>query len=311
MPKKTQFQFEQEIQEIFEGKYIVLGEYINNKTPILIKHSECGKEFLKIPKDMISKKSGCPYCFGNKKILYNEEWVKENTPLPYHYVKNYMAMKQKCVFYCDNCKTEFEQMPSRLINQHIYGCNCCRTKKKTHTDFINELEEKTKQDYTFLSAYINTDTKIKIQHNVCKTIFELEPDKFLHRYHQEYCPICYYKKSKGEIKISTALNELKINYQKEYNFKDLPKLRFDFYLPDLNTCIEFDGKQHYEINNFFGGEEAFKKLKENDILKNCFCISNNIILYRIPYNDIDNIYYILNQIFKEKSSETIEKYRIY
>lgn len=34
-------------------------------------------------------------------------------------------------------------------------------------------------------------------------------------------------------------------------------------------------------------------------------------LYRISYNDIDNIYTILQQIFEEKSSETIEKYKIY
>lgn len=91
----------------------------------------------------------------------------------------------------------------------------------------------------------------------------------------------------------------------------MPKLRFDFYLPTYNTCIEFDGKQHFEAINFFGGEENLKLTQLRDSQKNQYCIQNNIDLYRISYNDIDNIYTILQQIFEEKSSETIEKYKIY
>ena len=42
---------------------------------------------------------------------------------------------------------------------------------------------------------------------------------------------------------------------------------FDFYLEEHNTCIEYDGKQHYEFNNFFGGINAFKEIKNRDTIE--------------------------------------------
>ena len=60
-------------------------------------------------------------------------------------------------------------------------------------------------------------------------------------------------------------------------------LRFDFYLPDYNCCIEVDGRQHREIVSRFGGEKAFTQLQNNDKIKNKYCNSNNIHLIRIPY----------------------------
>ena len=52
-------------------------------------------------------------------------------------------------------------------------------------------------------------------------------------------------------------------------------------------------------------------MQKRDNEKNIFCVKNNITLYRIPYTDIENIDFILNKIFEEESSETIEKYKIY
>ena len=70
-----------------------------------------------------------------------------------------------------------------------------------------------------------------------------------------------------------------ILYESQYSFKDcrntLP-LPFDFYLTDYNVCIEYDGRQHYKVNDFFGGEEAFEKLKINDAIKSEYCKNNNI-----------------------------------
>ena len=308
MPKrKTQEEFVQEVKTIFGNEYTILGEYVNNKTNILVRHNKCGNEFNKIPKDMTTKKSGCPYCNGNKNKLYNEQWVITNTPLPYHYVKGYKGMKTKCTFHCNKCGIDFEQLPSRLINQGIYGCNCCPTKKKTHEQFLTELGEDFLKHYSVDENYINIDTKISFTHKDCGTTFKLEPYKLIYEYHKEYCPICYYKKSKGEVKIYKYLSEHNIEFLKEYVFKDFLNARYDFYLPKENVCIEFDGKQHFEYIPFFDNYNQ----QERDQNKNEYCISHNIILYRIPYTDVDNIEFILDKIFKEKSSETIEKYRVY
>lgn len=74
-------------------------------------------------------------------------------------------------------------------------------------------------------------------------------------------------------------------------------LRFDFYLPTYNTLIEYDGEQHFVPKDFFGGEESFLVQKQNDEIKNRFCIEKNIPLTRIPYTLTENeIYDILNKI---------------
>lgn len=60
------------------------------------------------------------------------------------------------------------------------------------------------------------------------------------------------------------------------------KLRFDFYLPELNTIIEVDGEQHFRPSTKFGGEK-FKITQENDKIKDIFCREKNINLIRIHY----------------------------
>ena len=55
--------------------------------------------------------------------------------------------------------------------------------------------------------------------------------------------------SKGVKLIEKILQENSIKYDVEHSFDDClykNKLRFDFYLPDYNTCIEYDGEQHYQ-----------------------------------------------------------------
>ena len=61
------------------------------------------------------------------------------------------------------------------------------------------------------------------------------------------------------------------------------KLRFDFYLPDLNTIIEYDGEQHFRSSKKFGGEK-YETTIENDIIKNTYCEKNGINLIRIKYD---------------------------
>lgn len=71
------------------------------------------------------------------------------------------------------------------------------------------------------------------------------------------------------------------------NLKDKKQLRFDFAIFDNNNnlikLIEFQGKQHYEINSFYISP------KEHDELKRKYCKEHNIELLEIPYWDYDKI----------------------
>lgn len=93
-------------------------------------------------------------------------------------------------------------------------------------------------------------------------------------------------KSHGELLIENILNDLKIKYINQYKFKDCRNkkpLPFDFYIPELNICIEFDGIQHFEPIDFFGGTESFIITKNNDKIKEEYCLKNDVKLLRIPY----------------------------
>lgn len=54
-------------------------------------------------------------------------------------------------------------------------------------------------------------------------------------------------------------------------------------------CIEYDGEQHYKLNEYFGGQKYFDILKRHDEIKNEYCKENNIKLLRIPYWEFNNI----------------------
>lgn len=101
--------------------------------------------------------------------------------------------------------------------------------------------------------------------------------------------------SKGELYIENVLTLNDIYYLKEVEFKKCinkskNKLRFDFYLPKNNICIEYDGEQHFKSIEEFDGKDkdkALKKRQEHDKIKDDFCKENNIILIRIKYDSKD------------------------
>ena len=83
--------------------------------------------------------------------------------------------------------------------------------------------------------------------------------------------------------------------------KNINVLKFDFYLPKYNLCIEYNGIQHYQAIDYFGGEERFKQQQKLDTIKQQWCTENNIKLIIIPYLDFSilNQEYILNILDKQ------------
>ncbi len=105
----------------------------------------------------------------------------------------------------------------------------------------------------------------------------------------------------GEHKIKKWLYENNIEYKREYTFENFHnnkvRYKFDFYLPEYNMCIEYDGEQHFEVNDYFGGVKTLLDIQKRDIIKNEYCKYNKINLIRIPYININNIDNILNKYF--------------
>lgn len=69
--------------------------------------------------------------------------------------------------------------------------------------------------------------------------------------------------------------------------KWLHRQHFDIYLPEYNLAIEFQGEQHYQPIDFFGGKESFEKNKVRDERKKMLAKENNCHLICIDKNYID------------------------
>lgn len=106
--------------------------------------------------------------------------------------------------------------------------------------------------------------------------------------------------SRGQIKIEEILKESGLNFAEEYSFPDLVSnsgrpLRFDFAVFDdegeLDFLIQFQGIQHYEPKDVFGGYSGLRKQQFNDMKKREYCKKNNINLVIIPYWDEGRVDY--------------------
>jgi len=136
----------------------------------------------------------------------------------------------------------FEQTP----NNHLQGNGCPKCNGgilKTKNDFIkkSKMVHHSKYDY-LLVEYKNMRTNVKI---VCPIhgVFEQRPS---HHVDGVGCPHC--NESKGEREIENYLKLKKIVFIRQKTFKKCKNKRelpFDFYLPEYNLCVEYDGRQHY------------------------------------------------------------------
>jgi len=78
---------------------------------------------------------------------------------------------------------------------------------------------------------------------------------------------------------------------------------FDIYFPEFNVALEYQGKQHTEMVEYFGGEESFNQILENDRLKKEKCKINNCILIEVfPDYNFEDVKNEIDIAIKMKSS---------
>ena len=258
--------------------------YISAKEKIKIYCNICKCFFYQTPNNHLSG-YGCPFC-GKTKKRTQENFINLSKKIhknKYDYSKvdyknNLKKIKIICVTH-----GEFEQIPKNHLKGQ--GCpKCAKNKILTTKEYIEKCKKVHNNFFNYQKVnYINSQTKILI---VCPIHGEFKQKAGNHLYKKYGCPIC--KESKGEKNISTILNNKNIKYIRQYKFygcKNKLQLPFDFYLPEYNICIEYDGKQHFVPVEIFGGINNFKQTINNDKIKTEYCKENNIQLIRIKYNE--------------------------
>lgn len=192
---------------------------------------------------------------------------------------------------CEVCSKPFK---SSKVGRKCCSNECSSQYKRNNGKRVFERFCEDVKDYSLISEYYDSSTKVKMKHEKCGRIFEVTPSNF--KCNQSGCPHCY--KSKGEMAIAKTLDDLKIDYIEQYKIKEckykLP-LPFDFAIfnnKQLICLIEFDGEQHFKPKF---GKEHFENTVRNDGIKDQFCKDNNIKLIRIPFTEIKNIPKIIEE----------------
>ncbi len=194
---------------------------------------------------------------------------------------------------------DFEQ----IAKDHLKGSGCpiCGKGSWTSEKFILEANKIHHNFYNYPSIiskniiFPSVHTKIKIKCPIHSNFIQKASDHL----RGSGCPKC--NSSKGEKAICYYLDNNYITYKQQYKFdncKYKKQLSFDFYIPSINLCIEYDGEQHFKPITFGGmkineSEEKFKKCQQRDKIKTQYCKDNNIELLRIPYTEFKNIEDIL------------------
>lgn len=311
MPAKVDIEIVKDrLRSLFPNYKFDFSNYINTHSKIDVVCDK-GHKTQPVVKNL-SKGHGCRICsydtIASKQTKSKISLIDEFRNIHgdrYDYSKfNYIRNRIPSTIICPE-HGEFEQSATSHLRGN--GCpSCSGNRRLTNIDFVKKAKEIHTIPYNYeLVEYENSHKKVKI---LCPKHgeFEQTPNSHLSG---KGCPKC--KQSVGENLIERFLIRNNINYipQKKFsNCRYINVLLFDFYLPDYNTCIEFNGIQHYKPIEVFGGQEAYELNVKRDIIKKSFCDEQGIKLIVIKQDrkHIDTSD-VLEQIENIKSILKIEE----
>jgi len=245
--------------------------------------------------------------------LQNNPFALENVRLylkinaPYYELLDdkYISCKTKMRFICH--KHEDKGIQYNSVDNIIHNHHVCKYCGYQHLSEVKQISKEQviqlckEKNVEYIDQYLkNGETYIQyqcIQHK-SDGIQEMSLDHF----RASLVPCRFCQITQGEFKVKTFLDKYHILYNFQHTFPDCKNiyvLKFDFYLPEYQIAIEYDGKQHYEPFNYFDTEEenikAFKDGQYRDRLKDEYCKNNSIHMIRIPYWDFNHIEQILRK----------------
>lgn len=187
------------------------------------------------------------------------------------------------VFQCSFCNNRWETKIKRIVDGTIASCGCVASQRLVGKRFGKVIcVSATNERY---AGSICWRCKCDCGKEIILPSSRLKFDKNLS------CG-CDGPKYEGEEKIKQILKKNKINFIAQFRFKDCKDkntLPFDFYLPDYNCCIEYDGVQHFVATGGWNTDEHLKYVQKHDSIKTKYCKENDILLIRIPYWDLNKI----------------------
>lgn len=200
-------------------------------------------------------------------------------------------------------------------NNHTYDCPVCanirrtESKRKSSSNSLEVFKEVLNNkilypnnDYILIEGqtFLNNKQNLRVMCDHCNKEFKLS---LVNARQGRKCPNCrnsrIRRNSQGCTIIERWLSCNGINFEREKSFEWLVfkrKMFLDFYLPDYNLAIEFDGQQHFK-ETIYSTKEDLKTNMKRDSVKNKLCKKNGLKLLRIKYSD--NIEHVLSETFND------------
>ena len=252
--------------------------------------------------DNVKKGKACSGC-GRKKAILNsrkkysiefieEELLKRNFKwINKEYYKDASSgLKTECMV----CGHISIANATNRINENRGCAKCLGLIKKSINEVREEIEILGKGEYELLSTkYVKAERLLDVMHKTCGYKYKVSRSNFRKG---RRCPSCNI--SKGEQKISDFMISQNIIFEREKEFPGLVginggNLRYDFFIPEKNILIEYDGELHYMETT--KGNNLIRQ-QEHDKRKDEYAKRYGWKLIRIPYWEFDNIEKILSSI---------------
>jgi len=262
-------------------------------------------EFKQKPYDHFSG-SGCPKCWEEiRSEVLTIPWeeilksFRETHGEQYEY--NSDDYENSSSKFRINCPKHGEFVKDVTSHKHGQGCPKCGRERISEflttpwEEVLKSFRETHKDEYEYTpETYTLLETPMEM---FCKKHGRFEQTPKIHR-NGSGCPIC--NSSRGEKQIEFLLRELEIEYEHQKKFPELSMYyRYDFFIPSINTIIEYNGIQHYEPIEHFGGIKSLKKTQKRDKIKKQYCLDNGINYEIIRYDEDTKL----------RVLEILEKYR--
>lgn len=285
------------IDDVTNGEYSLVSEYKHFKEYIAVRHNKCENEY-QVSFDAFKSGNRCPRC-GREKITKKqlksqsdfEREVAELTNNMFEVVSEYKGAFKEVELFHKKCGKNIRKIPHNFLNRP--SCPNCGGFSTWNTDEYNEhVMSITDGEYCVIGEYVSDKKgKVTFNHKKCGRNFQMLSSNFVSG--EQRCPFCKMNVSKAENKIRKLLEQMKVDFIEQYRFHDCTDkstLPFDFAIIDKGNVIgliEYDGIQHFR--GWGNNKDDLLSIKKRDEIKNNYCHTNRIPLFRINYKSYSEL----------------------
>lgn len=204
------------------------------------------------------------------------------------------------------CGTERDVRLSYVVNGRSKDCGCGRKSMLRETRTKNLVGQRFGK--LVVLELLEESNSFNRRMYRCKCDCGNEAIVASHSLRAGHTHSCGCLSSYANMRIHQYFEKHGINHQTEYSVRiNGHCYRFDFYLPDHNLMIEYDGEQHFHPVPFGGDQDEaavdLRNTKDRDAIKTAYCVDNNINLLRIPYWENKNIETLISNHLQRLSEE--------